>query len=58
MAAVSSLVAAPFLAVDDSVKVENKANFAGAGEVAFPGQFVVRAVTKPVKAVAEVGETL
>lgn len=58
VAAASSIVAAPFQAIDDSVKVANKVDCAGAGVVAFPGQCVVRAVTNPFKAVAEVGESM
>lgn len=58
VAAASSLVAAPFQAVNDSVNVANKTNSPGAGVASLPGTTVVRVVTNPFKAVAKVGESM
>ena len=58
VAAASSLVAAPFQAIGDSVNVAKKTDSAGAGVASLPGTAVVRVVSNPFKAVAEVGESM
>lgn len=58
VAAAGSLVAAPFQAMGDSHKVANKTESAGIGVISYPGTTVVRAVSNPFKAVAEVGEAM
>lgn len=58
VAAAGSLVAAPFQAVGDSIEVADKTESAGAGLSSYPGNAVVRVVTNPFKAVAEVGEAM
>lgn len=51
-------MAAPFQAVGDSIEVADKTESAGAGLSSYPGNAVVRVVTNPFKAVAEVGEAM
>lgn len=53
-----SLAAAPFQALGDSIDVADKTKSAGSGITAFPANTVVRAVSNPFKAVAEVGDSL
>lgn len=58
VAAAGSLAAAPFQAVGDSIDVADKTKSAGAGLSSYPGNAIVRVVSNPFKAVAEVGEAM
>uniref|UniRef100_A0A8W8I0X3 Uncharacterized protein n=1 Tax=Magallana gigas TaxID=29159 RepID=A0A8W8I0X3_MAGGI len=49
---------APFQAVGDSIDVADKTKSAGAGLSSYPGNAIVRVVSNPFKAVAEVGEAM
>uniref|UniRef100_A0A8W8HZM7 Uncharacterized protein n=1 Tax=Magallana gigas TaxID=29159 RepID=A0A8W8HZM7_MAGGI len=58
VAAAGSLAAAPFQAVGDSIDVADKTKSEGAGLSSYPGNAIVRVVSNPFKAVAEVGEAM
>lgn len=53
-----SVVAAPFQAVGDSIDVAGKTKSAGSGITSYPANTVVRVVSNPFKAVAEVGDSM